>query len=112
FIFPMIQNSSEKTEDLLATFTEHFTVQISNILNKNQIKNVLITGGGAYNQFFIHQLKNQYSGEIIIPEKNIIEFKEALIFALMGLLKLEKKVNVLSSVTGAKKDHSSGIILS
>jgi len=111
-IFPLIENSPEKTEDLLATFTEHFAVQVSAILDQNQLKNVLISGGGAYNQFFIERLKSKTSCRIIIPEKIIIEYKEALIFALMGMLKLENKANVLSSVTGAKKNHSSGLIIS
>ncbi len=111
FIFPLIENSSEKTKDLLATFTEHFALQISAILNQNQLKNVFITGGGAYNQFFIEQLKSKTFCEIIIPEKKLIEYKEALIFALMGMLKIENQPNVLSSVTGAKRNHSSGLII-
>ena len=48
--------------------------------------------------------------EIFIPENKTLEFKEALIFALLGVLKLRNEINVLSSVTGAKSDHSSGII--
>jgi anhydro-N-acetylmuramic acid kinase len=48
--------------------------------------------------------------EIIIPDNKTLEFKEALIFALLGVLKLRNEVNVLRSVTGAKMDHSSGII--
>jgi anhydro-N-acetylmuramic acid kinase len=48
--------------------------------------------------------------EIFIPENNTLEFKEALIFALLGVLKLRNEINVLRSVTGAKRDHSRGII--
>ena len=48
--------------------------------------------------------------EIIIPEEKTINFKEALIFALLGVLKLRNEINVLASVTGAKYDHSSGEI--
>jgi anhydro-N-acetylmuramic acid kinase len=47
---------------------------------------------------------------IIIPENKILEYKEALIFALLGVLKLRGEINVLKSVTGASKDHSSGMI--
>ena len=47
---------------------------------------------------------------MVIPDTKTIEFKEALIFALLGILKLENQVNVLASVTGAKNDHSSGDI--
>src|SRR5690606_20149715 len=111
-IFPRIENSSDKVEDLLATFTEHFAVQISKILNENQIKNVLVTGGGAKNKFLLERLKSMTGTEILIPDEKTVDFKEALIFALMGVLKCENQVNVLSSVTGAKKNHSSGIIYS
>jgi len=111
FIFPLIKDSPEKTEDLLATFTRHFAVQISAVFNQNRLKNVLISGGGAYNQFFMEELKSRTSCEIILPEKNIIEYKEALIFALMGMLKIENQTNIFSSVTGAKKNHSSGLIV-
>jgi len=48
--------------------------------------------------------------EIIIPNSKTLEYKEALIFALLGVLKLRNEINVLNSVTGAKKDHSSGVI--
>jgi anhydro-N-acetylmuramic acid kinase len=48
--------------------------------------------------------------KLIIPSAKILEFKEALIFALLGVLKLREEINVLSSVTGAKTDHSSGVI--
>ena len=110
-VFPMIENSGLKTEDLLATFSEHFAFQIAEIFNQNHLKNVLITGGGAYNEFFIKTLKAKTSTEIILPENQIIDFKEALIFALMGLLKIENQINVLASVTGAERNHSSGIVL-
>lgn len=109
-IFPLIDNSNLKIDDLLATFTEHFAQQIAWELNKNQIKNVLITGGGAKNKFFIERLKSMSNTEIIIPEDKIIDFKEALVFTLMGILKSQNEINVLSSVTGAKKNHSSGVV--
>lgn len=111
-IFPLIENSNLKTEDLLATFTEHFAQQISQIFNQNQLKNVLITGGGTKNKFFIERLQSMTKTEIIIPKDEIIDFKEALVFALMGILKSENEINVFKSVTGAKKNHSSGVVYS
>lgn len=111
-IFPLIEQSNLKIEDLLATFTEHFAQQISQIFNQNQLKNVLITGGGTKNKFFIESLKSITETEIIIPKDEIIDFKEALVFALMGILKSEDEMNVLKSVTGAKKNHSSGVVYS
>jgi anhydro-N-acetylmuramic acid kinase len=70
-----------------------------------------MTGGGAYNDFLIERIQSYLPEmKIIIPEKKILEFKEALIFALLGVLKLRGEINVLSSVTGAKMDHSTGNI--
>ena len=71
----------------------------------------MITGGGAYNDFLLERAQQYLPKiEIIIPNANILEFKEALIFALLGVLKLRGEINVLSSVTGAERDHSSGFI--
>ena len=68
----------------------------------------LVTGGGAFNSFLIEQIKNRTSCTLVIPEEKIINFKEAIIFAFLGLLRDKKQINCYSSVTGAKKNHSSG----
>lgn len=101
---------TQKTEDLLATFTEHSAVQIAKILDEFEIKNILITGGGTYNNYLIEKIKAKTKTEIQIPKKEIIEYKEALIFAFMGVLRLQNLNNVLSSATGSLYDHSSGLI--
>ena len=109
-VLPLIEKHSIKVEDKMHTFTEHIAVQTNLALNKKQGK-MLITGGGAYNDFLIERMQFHLPKiEIIIPDNNTLEFKEALIFALLGVLKLRNEINVLSSVTGAKSDHSSGII--
>lgn len=97
--------------DLLATFTEHIAQQISNVINDHTIENILFTGGGTYNTYLIEKIRSKTKAEIIIPEKKIIDYKEALIFAFMGVLKLNNEINVLSSATGSYRDHSSGIIV-
>jgi len=107
-IFPVFAHY-EATE-LLATFTEHIAEQISKIFNENSLKKVLFSGGGTYNHYLIEKIKSKTDSEIIIPEKEIIDFKEALIFALMGVLKLNNENNILSSATGSSHDHSSGMI--
>jgi len=107
-IFPLFKNLD--SIDVLATFTEHVAVQISKVFNQYQLKKVLFTGGGTYNSFLIEKIKEKTISEIIIPEKVIIDFKEALIFAFMGILKINNEINVLSSATGSSRDHSSGII--
>jgi len=70
----------------------------------------LLSGGGTYNKNLVAILQKEYSINTHIPEKQIIDFKEALIFALLGVLRVQNKVNCLKSVTGAIKDHSSGEI--
>lgn len=109
-IFPIIEKYNLKVEDVLRTCIAHITYQISNNLNNSANSKVLITGGGAFNSFLINELKKQTKAKIVIPNKKIVNYKEALIFALLGVLRLENKVNCLSSVTGASKDHSSGKI--
>lgn len=107
-IFPVTENYPVK--EVLRTFSEHVAYQVSeNIYRKNS--RLLITGGGAYNDFLIERIRFYLpETQIIIPEKELIEYKEALIFALLGYLKIQNKINVLSSVTGAKRDHSSGSV--
>ncbi|MEZ4797647.1 MAG: anhydro-N-acetylmuramic acid kinase [Flavobacteriaceae bacterium] len=109
-IFPIIDSYSLSIEDVLRTFVEHCAFQISNEINKKQNASVLVTGGGAYNSYLINRIKNLTYNSIVIPEKNLIEYKEALIFGLLGVLKLRGENNCLSSVTGSKIDHSSGKI--
>lgn len=107
-IFPLFRDV--EAIDILATFTEHAAQQISNVFNKNHLKNVLCTGGGTFNQYLIEKIRNKTTTEIIVPKKELIEYKEALIFAFMGVLRLNNEINVLSSATGSSQDHSSGII--
>lgn len=97
--------------NILATFTEHILHQLENSINKFSIKNLLITGGGAHNKFLIKSLKSRVSFNITIPDSQTIEFKEALIFGFMGVLKFIGENNVISSATGSREDHSSGLIV-
>lgn len=102
--------SNAKAEDKLTTYIKHSANQVAEIINKHEGRKVLITGGGAYNSYFIECLKRQTKAIISVPNANIIEFKEALIFAYLGLLRLEGKANCLSSVTGATHDVSGGAL--
>ncbi|MBR4157111.1 MAG: anhydro-N-acetylmuramic acid kinase [Bacteroidales bacterium] len=106
----IIDNSILSVNDLLATATEHIVFQIVNATNNLEATKMLITGGGAKNQYLIERIRDLSKHEIIIPETMIIDYKEALIFAFLAALKLEGKINVLSSVTGASSDSSSGKI--
>lgn len=109
-IFPIIDKYNLSVKDILRTFVEHAAYQIGLELNKTKNISVLITGGGVYNLFLVERLKDFTSNKIIIPSKQLIEYKEALIFGFLGVLKLREENNCLSSVTGSFKDHSSGNI--
>jgi len=109
-IFPLIDNYHINPQDVLRTFAEHIAFQVSRGIIENQKSSVLVTGGGAYNLFLIERIKSMTNKKIVIPDNLIINYKEAMIFGLLGVLKLRNEVNCLSSVTGAKIDHSSGMI--
>lgn len=96
--------------DVMRTVYEHIAIQIANVTKHRWNKSILTTGGGAHNQFLIENIRNKNSNTLIIPDKKLIDFKESLIFAFMGVLRSENKINCLASVTGAKIDSSGGII--
>ncbi|MCG2611408.1 anhydro-N-acetylmuramic acid kinase [Flavobacterium sp. SM15] len=109
-VLPMMENYPISVEDKLRTFTEHIAFQIAAALPKKH-GTLLVTGGGAYNNFLIEQMQACLPKmKLVVPDAKTIEFKEALIFALLGVLKLRNEVNVLASVTGASRNHSSGVI--
>ena len=107
-VFPIIDKFNLTTETILRTCVEHFAIQIAN--NIDDDNKVLFTGGGVYNGFLMERIKTLSQANICIPDAKLIEFKEALIFGFLGVLKLRNENNCLASVTGAKKDHSSGEI--
>lgn len=109
-IFPLIDSFNLEAKDVLRTFVEHVSMQIASEINIKKNASVFVTGGGVYNDFLIKQIKFHSKNNIILPSNNIIEFKEALIFGFLGVLKLRNETNCLKSVTGASKDHSSGKI--
>ena len=108
-IYSILKNFQDAPiKDLMNTFSNHFAFQIAkNIELQDQ---VLITGGGAYNDFLIETIKKLTNSKLTIPDPKIIEYKEAVIFSFLGLLRVLEINNCYSSVTGAKKDHCSGII--
>lgn len=109
-VLPLMESYNIAIEDKMHTFVKHIAKQTAFALPKSNGK-MLITGGGTYNTFLIESIQSYLPDlQLIIPDKKTLEFKEALIFALLGVLRLRNEINVLSSVTGAKKDHSSGII--
>jgi anhydro-N-acetylmuramic acid kinase len=97
-------------EDNIATATTAIADSIRDEIHKNHLKTVLLTGGGTLNSFLVDRIAQDVDN-LIIPDKILIEYKEALIFALMGVLRKRGENNVLCSATGASRDHSSGIHL-
>lgn len=108
FFYPLIRSYQLSNENLLCTLCEHIAMQIGNNIPSHG--KLLITGGGAYNDFLISRVKAHTSAKVVIPEPLIINYKEALIFAFLGLLRVKHQPNTLSSVTGAKTNVCSGIV--
>ena len=110
-VYPLLNNAIDKNdaiEDIMYTYCEHLTDQLARALTNR--KNVLCTGGGAYNQYALDRLQKKTTAQLHIPSKEIIEFKESLVFGFLGVLKLLDQPNCFSSITGAERDHSSGMV--
>ncbi|MGL5888385.1 MAG: anhydro-N-acetylmuramic acid kinase [Bacteroidia bacterium] len=106
-IFPLL-NEKHSPENLLSTFTEHVAMQLSAVCsNKGK---VLITGGGAHNTWLLKRCREHGFTNQLVPDSQTINFKEAIIFALLGWLRINERPNALSSVTGAVKDSCSGAV--
>ena len=118
-IYPLLIADGLSTEDLLATYTEHIAIQVAQAVEKivskrslivNQAR-MMVTGGGAYNAYLISRLSQHllpYEIEVVLPSNEIIEYKEALIMALLGVLRWREEETVFSSVTGARRASSGG----
>ena len=111
-VLPIINNSDISIEDKMCTAVEHEAMQIGNVLKKefNLLGTVLITGGGAFNKFLIERIKFHTPSQfkIVVPDANTIDYKEAIIFAFMGVLRDREEINCLASVTGALQDSCGG----
>jgi len=107
-IFPILKQSQLSVIDQLATFTQHIANQLGKYLENS--KSVLMTGGGVYNKHLIDLLKEQVGEKLVIPDDQLINYKEALVFAFLGLLRYKRENNIFATVTGAPEDHCGGFI--
>ena len=107
-VFPLLDGCGLSLEDLLRTYYEHCAVQLARVTVPG--RSLLVTGGGAYNKFLIERMRELSGCNIVVPEPAIIEFKEALIFAFLGVLYMTNQVSCLSSVTGARQDNIGGML--
>mgnify|MGYP001357150693 CR=1 FL=1 len=108
-LYPIINSFKISIPDILCTYIEHISLQISKNINDSNAT-FLFTGGGVKNKFLILKLKEKLKIHFELQSEEIIDFKEALIFGFLGVLKIRNENNCLKSVTGAEKDHSSGVI--
>lgn len=107
-VLPIVDAYRLSPEVVLRTFTEHIAFQLSENFDPNTF--ILVTGGGAYNTYLLELLNSYKELNVKVPEEHLVEYKEALIFGLLGLLRLRGEINCLASVTGASKNHSTGIL--
>jgi len=123
-VFPLVEQACLSVNDALRTYAEHIVTQIKNaivIILQNEYSrsstternHLLITGGGALNSFLVSRLQEvirDLMTEIVVPDKMLINYKEALIMALIGVLRWREEYNVLSSVTGASRNSIGGAL--
>lgn len=118
-VFPVVEAAGLNTRDALRTYVEHVAEQIRNAveqllpLTRGGDLKLLATGGGALNGFMVQRLREvlqPLNVTIEIPEKDIVQFKEALIMALIGVLRWREESNVLASVTGAQRNSIGGAV--
>lgn len=113
-VFPIIKKYGLTTADALHTYVAHIVRQIKNAVMTNRVsadgeEQLLVTGGGALNRYLIERLQEALGSiKIIIPDEQLVQYKEALIMALIGVLRWREEYNVLSSVTGAARNSVGG----
>jgi anhydro-N-acetylmuramic acid kinase len=107
---PLLENAAISIEDKLRTMCEHIAEQVTQ--NLNGLPRILLTGGGAKNSFLTQLIQEKTTTQLVIPDERIIDFKEALIFAFLGYLRVHEAQNCLLSVTGASRNSCGGAIYS
>jgi anhydro-N-acetylmuramic acid kinase len=118
-VYPMIKNSSISIVDALRTYTEHIAMQVGYAINllhtEKPLPNskLMISGGGAHNNFLVKRIATLISGygvETIVPDKQLVDYKEAIVMALLGVLRWREENTVLNSVTGAIRSSIGGAV--
>ncbi len=116
-VYPIIKSYHEPIEDLLRTYVEHIAIQVSEAVNLAKFSGneggMMVTGGGAFNGFLVSRLREklqELNVEPEVPDEKLVKFKEALIMALIGILRWRQEYNVLSSVTGSQRDSIGGAL--
>ena len=110
YILPLLVESNLNPETILRTFTEHIAVQTGKALSQKEGASVLFTGGGTHNKFLMERMAALSNLKAEIPGSETVDFKEALIFALLGVLRIRNENNCLAEVTGASRDNCGGSV--
>lgn len=118
-VFPLIKEKGLPLADELCTYTEHIAQQLKAAIellpagNPTQGAQLLATGGGAFNTYLVERMQHYVPTiEIVVPDEQLINFKEALIMAFIAVLRWREEPNCLSSVTGAGRDSVGGAVWS
>ena len=118
-VYPLIKSREVSIPDAVRTYTEHIAMQVGyaiNFLHQGYplfSSKLLITGGGAHNTFLVQRIAAAISGfnvEAVVPDKQLVDYKEALVMALLGILRWREENTVLDSVTGAKRSSIGGAV--
>ncbi len=119
-IYPILKKANLSLADSLRTLVEHIVIQttrsvgkLTNKLSTDKPKQMLVTGGGAFNSFLMERLQSALkvmNVETIIPDPLLISYKEALIMALLGMLRWREENTVMNSVTGASRSSIGGAV--
>jgi anhydro-N-acetylmuramic acid kinase len=125
-IFPLVQASGISTANSLRTYVEHIVQQVAHAINlvngewamgiKQKVKGnskMLVTGGGVFNNFLIERLRDTFkifNIEVIVPDDNLVQFKEAMIMAFLGILRWREEDTVMNTVTGASRSSIGGAV--
>jgi anhydro-N-acetylmuramic acid kinase len=110
FFNPVIMSFETSVEDKLATISEHIALQVAKVIEENQLQNVMTTGGGTKNTYLIDRIQFHTKNKLVFMDENISDFKEAIVFAYLGVLYLLDQPNCISSVTGAKHNVIGGCL--
>ncbi len=108
-----VRASEISKEDKMKTLVDHIAQQIGNSIEdicsgEASGKRIYITGGGAFNKTLISHIRTHTLAEVIVPDDSVVNYKEALAFGLLGILRVQNKTNVIAAATGAKSDSVSG----
>lgn len=111
------QQNSFALADRMRTMVEHIAIQVKHAVQHHPIQKeavkMLITGGGALNTTLVRRLQDLLEEEriqVVIPDAQTVQYKEAVVMALFGALRWREEVNVFSEVTGAMRDSIGGAL--